>query len=129
MRTCTLGLLGGLLLLLLGACQPLYFPLVPETSMPQPRLQLEVQLGLTNAGRPEVEILVLSVPEPGWLAIQWFAPDNREAASESSWLEEGTVGQRLNLLLPADVTPVAGTWRALLSQGPVVLRQLSVEVP
>lgn len=128
MRARTFGLLAGLLFLL-GACQPLYLPPVPEASAPQPRLQVEAQLGLTSSGQPELEVLVLSVPELGWLAVQWFAPNNLEAASESTWLDESSVGQRLSLLLPADVTPVAGTWRALLSRGPVVLRQLSVEVP
>lgn len=121
------ALLGGFMLLL-SACQPLYFPLVPETSRPQARVQLEVQLALAD-GRPELDALVLRVPEPGWVAIQWFAPDNREAASESIWLDEDSVGQRVSLPLPADVTLVSGTWRALLSRGPVVLRQLSIEVP
>jgi hypothetical protein len=115
-------------LLLLGACQPLYFPLVPEIRRPEPRLELEPEL-LVSEGRPQLQLFVREVPFSGWLAIQWFSPANVEVASDSVWLDEGVRGQRLEVSLPRDVAVRSGEWRALLSQAGVVLRQLSVELP
>jgi hypothetical protein len=117
-----------LLLILLAACQPLYFPLIPEIREPAARIRLDVELGVAH-GRPQLQMTVREVPAAGWLAIQWFSPANREAASESVWLEPDSSGQTLTVQLPADVAVTDGEWRALLSSGDTVLRQLAVTLP
>ena len=119
-----------LLVLSLGACRPLYLPPVPE------RVEVEQRLALSGSmtareGQPRLELQVDQGPaEEGWLAIQWFAPNNREVASESVWLEAGVGGDgRIVVELPADVLPASpGRWRALLSFDGVVVRQFSAEV-
>lgn len=112
-------------ILLLSSCQPLYFPLVPEIHRPAPRIQLGLEFVEVD-GRPEVQILVVTVPHEGWLALQWFAPGRGQVASESIWLEPDSVGQQLSVPLPEDIAATPGEWRVLLSQGDVVVRQLSV---
>ena len=121
-------LLAGLLLVLLAACTPLYMPPLIDGAEPEPRARLELEL-LAPDGRPQLHATVLEVAEPGWLAVQWFAPGGREVASQSVWLDEGTVGSGFVLDLPADVEAQPGVWRALLSQHSLVLRQLNVAVP
>lgn len=116
-----------LVVLLLAACRPLYLPPLLEAEQPEVRSRLELQLSVSD-GRPLLELQVLSVAKEGWLAVQWFTPGGREAASESVWLDADSVGLRFSLPLPADVEPVTGEWRALLSQHSVVIRQLSVTV-
>ncbi len=116
-----------LILALLSACRPLYLPPLLEAQPPEVRSRLELDLGL-QADRPLLSVRVLSVAQEGWLAIQWFTPGGREAASESIWLDSDSVGLRFTVPLPADVEASAGEWRALLSQHSVVIRQLTVTV-
>ena len=90
-----------LLLLLLGACRPLYLPPVPATIEPTPRLGLDSSSRvIVRDARPAVEFLLEQVPEPGWLAFQWFDPGNVEVASDSLWVSVDDVGLRRVLSLP-----------------------------
>lgn len=112
----------------LAACRPLYIPLVPEIARPDPRPRVQAELTLRE-GRPLLSLAVLEVAEEGWLAVQWFGPNNREAASQSVWLDTDAVGLGFDLALPDDVDAVPGEWRALLSMHAAVIRQLSIDVP
>lgn len=118
----------------LGACRPLYVPLVPDDA-PQPvartRLAAESELRLV-AGRPLLRLVVADIaPESrdgDWLAVQWFGPSGRLEASESQWLDASSEGAALSFELPADVTVMPGEWRAVASLGGFVLRQFRVDV-
>lgn len=115
-------------LLLLAACRPLYLPPLIEAQEPEPRSRLELTLELEQ-NRPVLKVGVVSVLNPGWLAVQWFAPSGVQVASQSIWLDEETVGLRFSMPLPPDVDVRTGEWRALLSQHSMVIRQLNVTVP
>lgn len=125
MRTATAALLLTAALVTVAGCTPLYLPPVPEALEMEPRFELEAR-GVVEQGRPVIRIELLNVPAEGWLAVQWFSPANREAASESLWLEPGDEGRVVRFSLPEDVEPVPGRWRALLSRDAVLLRQLSL---
>ena len=118
----------------LTACRPLYVPLVPnDAPVPVTRTRLAAASELSLAeGRPS---LVLSLLDPApefaqgdWLAVQWFAPSGRLAASESRWVESDDVGSALTFELPPDVELVTGEWRAVASVGNLILRQFRVDV-
>lgn len=115
-------------LLLLTACQPLYIPAVPTPLELPERLELDARADL-DGQRPRITIELLNVPADGWLAVQWFAPSNLEAASESVWIAPADENGRVVLQLPSDVDARSGRWRAVLSMNGRVLRQLSFEVP
>ena len=115
-------------LLLLSACQPLYIPPVPTPLELPERLELDAQAGL-DGQRPRVSVELLNIPEEGWLAVQWFSPNNRESASESVWITPADENSTMVLQLPSDVEAGSGRWRAVLSMDDRVLRQLSIEVP
>jgi hypothetical protein len=121
-------ILGALLLSLPVACRPLYLPPVPEPLVLPERFELDASARVVE-GRPSLTLMPRTVPSEGWLAIQWFAPSNREVASESRWLAPADAGRSLRVVLPADVEVTPGRWRAIVSRGGVVVRQLSVEVP
>lgn len=121
-------LLPFVLLLSAAACRPLYLPPVPERVEAPERPVLDA--GLTvEGGRPVLLLGIGDVPGEGWLAVQWFSPRNREAASESIWLDSDSAGLNLQVPLPADIEAEPGEWRALLSLHSRVLRQLDVNVP
>ncbi|MDX1815085.1 MAG: hypothetical protein R3239_03915, partial [Thermodesulfobacteriota bacterium] len=62
------------------ACQPLYVPLVPKRLPVTPVFQVADASALTLvAGIPTLHLVLQRVPSAGWLAVQWFAPDGREA--------------------------------------------------
>ncbi len=124
-----LGLLLLSALVLLTACRPLYLPLVPDSPPYEPGARLvSVQAELDVAGRPRLELSVVDVAAPAWLAVQWLAPSGREQASESVWVEpEGA--SAIVLSLPADVALVRGEWRAVVSLGGRLLRQFTFTVP
>jgi len=114
----------------LAGCRPLYVPPVPRP-LPTPGV---AQLGDASAlvlahGTLALHMVLAAIPEAGWLAVQWFAPDDTEAASDSVWVAPADVGQGRTLLLPARVTLSAGEWRAVASLRGQVLRQFRVEVP
>jgi len=116
-------------LVALTACTPLYVPPVPA------RIPVHVvaQLGDGSslryaAGTLTLHVVLERVPEAGWLAVQWFAPDGTEAASDSVWVGPADVGQGRTLTLPARVTVRAGEWRAIVSLKGDVLRQFRTTV-
>lgn len=118
-----LGAIGALLVGL-ASCRPLYLPPVP------PRLPVHEVAQLADASslelahdRLRLHLVLQRVPRAGWLAVQWFAPDGREAASDSVWVTPGDVGQGRTLQLTGRVTLAPGEWRAVVSLGDEVLRQ------
>jgi hypothetical protein len=114
-------------LLLLGGCRPLYLPPVPEPLAAPRHFELTGEATAVN-GRPALRLTLRTVPAESWLAVQWFAPDNREAASESVRVGPDDAGRTMRLSLPNDVAARPGRWRAVLSFGEAVVRQFSVEV-
>jgi hypothetical protein len=120
--------LAPVLLVMQVGCQPLYLPPVPEALELPERLELDATAFLRQ-GRPVLEVAVRCVPEEGWLAIQWYAPSNRQVASQSVWLAPSDEGRVEMLPVPSEVEPQPGRWRAILSWGELIVRQLSVEVP
>ncbi len=117
------------LLLGLGACTPLYVPPVPE----RVPVHEVAQLGDASALRLRDGVLTLHVvldriPDAGWLAVQWFAPDGTEVASDSVWVAPANVGEGRTLVLPPRVSPSAGEWRAVVSLRGEVLRQFRATV-
>ncbi len=125
---------GGLALALavaLAACTPLYLPPVPEP-MPtlEPRLRLDEIRIDRLAGAPALAFVPREVPEPGWAAVQWFPPSGAEVASASVWLDGERVGYVVRLAFPDDVARErAGRWRAVLSFGGRIVRQLEWTEP
>ncbi len=118
------------LALALTGCRPLYVPLVPKP-VPVPHL---ARLGDGSSlrwadGTLQLHVILAAIPEAGWLAVQWFAPDGSEAASDSVWVAPADVAQGRTLRLPARVKPTPGEWRAIVSLHDVVLRQFRVTVP
>ncbi len=118
------------LLLGLGACTPLYLPPVPE----RVPVHEVAQLGDASALGFRDRVLTLHVvldriPEAGWLAVQWFAPDGSEVASDSVWVAPADVGEGRTLALPSRVSLSAGEWRAVVSFRGDVLRQFRATVP
>lgn len=123
------GVLAALALGVAG-CRPLYLPPVPPVQpAPSP-----ARLGDGSALRVVGDTLVLHVvlaqiPHEGWLAVQWFAPDDTEAASDSVWVAPSDAGQGRTVRLPSRVRLTPGEWRAVTSLGGSVLRQFRVDVP
>lgn len=118
----------------LGACRPLYVPLVPDDA-PEPvaRTSLAADSSLTvAAGRPVLALTLTTVAPAAadgeWLAVQWFGPSGSLAASESRWIDASSVGSEVMIELPPDVVAAQGEWRAIVSLGGAVLRQFRVDV-
>jgi len=117
------------LVVALVACTPLYVPLVPERIPIREVAQLGDGSTLSDdAGVLTLHVVLDRVPRAGWLALQWFAPDGTEAASDSVWVTPADVGQGRTFTLPPRVTPTAGEWRAVVSFGSDVLRQFRTTV-
>ncbi len=117
------------LVVALVACTPLYVPLVPERIPIREVAQLGDASALSDdSGVLTLHVVLDRVPRAGWLAVQWFAPDGTEAASDSLWVTPEDVGQGRTLTLPRRVTPTAGEWRAVVSFGSDVLRQFRTTV-
>ena len=116
---------------LLSACTLLYVPPVPERAEVQvtPRLILDKASELRWTGeRLELSVTPTVLPAEGWLAVQWFAPQNEQVASDSVWLGEGDPIGYL-FLLPGNVDLVPGEWRVALSFGGKFVRQFAAVVP
>lgn len=121
-------LLLALALLVLPACSFAYIPLIPEAQVWEPMLDLRDSRGLVaENGRLALRLTLSEVPEPGWLALQWFGP-NRRAASDSLWVTPDDVGAERVIYLPDDVRLVPGSWRVVVSFDSVVARQFSLTV-
>lgn len=131
-RAGTRALASGLLIVVLVslvACRPLYLPPVPQDVPPEPtvtRVAAGSSLTLNAAGRPALDLVVVDLQGPGWLAVQWFAPGGKEAASESSWTDDTQA--EVEFVLPTDVAVTPGEWRAVVSFGGVLLRQFTLVV-
>jgi len=118
-----------LLAVALAACTPLYVPLVPERIPVREVAQLgDASSLIDDGGVLTLHVVLDRVPRAGWLAVQWFAPDGVEAASDSVWVTPADVGQGRTLTLPRRVTPTIGEWRAVVSLGSDVLRQFRTTV-
>lgn len=123
-------LIGSALAALFGfglvGCQPLYVPLVPEALPPFPdELRLR-EARILRAGERRVVLVVPErIPEPGWLAVQWFPPAGGEIASASRWLTSHDIDRTVWIDLPEDVAlDRIGRWRAVLSFDGRIVRQL-----
>ncbi|MEX2534742.1 MAG: hypothetical protein WD273_04000 [Trueperaceae bacterium] len=126
-RSRNIGVTCALLLLIVAGCRPLYLPPVPAPPELPERLEVDASAGLDDQ-RPRIRVELRNVPAEGWLAVQWFAPNNREVASESVWIAPEDEGRVVELNLPQDVEAVPGRWRAVVSLTGEVIRQLSVEI-
>jgi hypothetical protein len=131
-------LLIGCLAVVPSGCMPLFVPPVPtDVLRPAPgfRLAGEAALALVaaeDAGRRallRLSIVFEEVPEAAWVSVQWFGPVGGERASDARWVEPADVGRPWTWDAPNDLVLEPGTWRAVLSVGDRLLRQLDVEVP
>ncbi len=112
------------LLVLLTACQPLYLPPVPASNTPNVLTSLDDVSKLDmRGGVLTLHLVLATVADEGWLAVQWFAPSGAEATSDSVWIAPADAGQGRTLSLPGDVLLRNGEWRAVASYAGVVLRQ------
>ena len=118
------------LLLLPTACTPLYIPPIQERELEvTPRLNLTDSSGLRLRGdRLELSVFIVELPEEGWLNVQWYSPQNRQAASDSLWVTEVDVGLSRTFTLPEEVGLQAGQWRAIVSYQGDLIRQFSIEI-
>lgn len=111
-------------------CRPLYVPPVPQRQPTPAVARLGDASSLTYEDRSlSLHVILAEVPRAGWLAVQWFGPDDTEAASESTWVTPADVGQGRTLRLPERVTAAPGEWRVVVTLHDQVLRQFRVEVP
>ncbi len=116
------------LLLLLSACTYTYIPPVPEARTREKVFDLSSPSGLTLENeRLRLDYRVDEVPEADWLAVQWFAPNNDQVASESVWISE-VEGGTSTLFSPERVTLRPGTWRAVLSFRGRIVRQFATTI-
>ena len=115
-----------LALLPLIACRPLFVPLVPASVEPEARIELARDSRLWwDVGRLRLDLVFAEVPQAGWLAVQWFAPDGTEVASDSTWVEPGDAGRGRSLYAPPEVVETPGRWQAVVSFGSSLVRQVS----
>jgi hypothetical protein len=114
-------------LFLLSSCTFLYLPPeLPIQTIPE-TFDISGSSGLTYENTQlELSVLLRNVPEEGWLAVQWYAPNGREATSDSVWVERRDEGLTQTFELPQ--RPSRGEWRAVVSFGETLLRQFSFEV-
>lgn len=119
-------------LLLLSGCTLLYVPPVPARTEVQvtPRLTFNQTSELRWTGaRLELSVTPTVIPEEGWLAVQWFSPQNQQVASDSVWLSNSDAFLGHLFLLPGGLEAVPGEWRVALSFGATWVRQFSAVVP
>ena len=75
------------LILLLSSCTPLYFPPVPAKLDLEKTINLNNSQGLSlNGSKLNLTIRINDIDKEGWLAVQWFNPDNKEISSDSIWI-------------------------------------------
>ena len=118
--------------LFLSACTPLYLPPLPKRADVQvaPRLTFSQASELRWTGqRLELSVTPTVVPKEGWLAVQWFSPQNKQVASESFWLSDRAAELGHLFVLPGSLEAVPGEWRVALSFGGRFVRQFSATVP
>ena len=131
------ALLIACLTLLPSACMPLFVPPVPtDVLRPAPSFRLAGEAALALLAAEGVvqrglrlSIVFEEVPRAAWVSVQWFGPVGGERASDARWAEPADVGQPWTWDAPDDLVLEPGTWRAVISVGNRLLRQLDVEVP
>ncbi len=113
--------------LFLSSCTFLYLPpILPEQTV-EPTVDISGSSGLTyQEQKLELSVFLHTVPAEGWLNVQWFSPNNNEAASDSIWIEKRDAGLSQTFALPQ--VPSKGDWRVVVSFGDRLLRQFSLEV-
>jgi hypothetical protein len=115
------------------ACSPLYLPPQPSDALlPAPRFRVHGDTALEVLRSPaglRVTLVLSEVPEPGWLAVQWFGPSGGVRASESLWLTPADADTRPSLTTPPHLELTPGEWRAVVSWDGSVVRQLRVTLP
>jgi hypothetical protein len=114
-------------LIFLSSCTFLYLPPeLPIQTIPE-TFDISGSSGLSyENSQLELSVLLRNVPQEGWLAVQWYAPDNRQVASDSLWIERRDEGLSQTFTLPQ--RPSRGEWRAVVSFGETLLRQFSYTV-
>jgi len=117
-----------------AGCRPLYLPITTEGPpvAKAPSLNSEAALSWSAVSqRLELRLRLLGAEGGGWLAVQWLAPDGREAASASTWVtSEGGESGAVLLVSPPDLEGLApGEWRAIVSYEGRLLRQFRAVIP
>jgi hypothetical protein len=114
-------------LLFLSSCTFLYLPPeLPVQTIPE-TFDISGSSGLTYENNLlELSVLLRNVPSEGWLAVQWYAPNSKEIASDSAWIERRDEGLAQTFTLPQ--VPSRGEWRAVVSFEKTLLRQFSFDV-
>ncbi|GGK16245.1 hypothetical protein GCM10008955_07080 [Deinococcus malanensis] len=114
------GLLAGALCVTLSACRYNYVPLIP------PQVEVRLPTRVTNAtlAREEQQLRLKAQIdgrfEPGYLTVQWF-DGSRELGTDNVYLDSAQREAVFRLDAPAK-----GAYRAVLSFGGVVLRQVEL---
>lgn len=115
--------------LVLGSCTFTYIPLVRTPNPVTPRLLVGESSHLVEKETTlELVLQLETVPEPDWLAVQWFSPANEEVDATSLWLEPAAKVQRITTALSPEVELSEGLWRAVISYRGVLERQFSITV-
>ena len=119
-----------LVLFFLGSCTFTYIPPLREARAPEPRLTVVDNKSTLEQNETSLKLTLelATVPEPDWLAVQWFDPGNDEVAAESVWLEPAPEPQAVAVSLPPRTALENGLWRAVVSYQGKLLRQFSVRV-
>ena len=125
-RSVAIGSLFALLVFGSSSCTLLYLPPVPSNIMAPKRILINSSSHIRlYQGSPALEIVIESLPKPGWLTLQWFGPDNREVGSESFWISEEDKGVSRIYILASKVPMLAGRWRVVVSFSNRVVRQIT----
>ena len=125
-RSVDIGSLFALLVFGSSSCKLLYLPPVPSNIMAPKRILINSSSHIRlYQGSPALEIVIESLPKPGWLTLQWFGPDNREVGSESFWISEEDKGVSRIYILASKVPMLAGRWRVVVSFSNRVVRQIT----
>jgi len=120
---------AGLALLALSSCAFTYIPLIPEARTLPPSLDLRGSVGPVRDGDSlALHLTLREVPAADWLAVQWYAPDNRIVASESIWVDPSSASTTRVFFLPAEAAWQPGLWRVVVSFQGQVVRQFSLAV-
>ena len=125
-RSVAIGSLFALLVFGSSSCKLLYLPPVPSNIIAPKRILINSSSHIRlYQGSPALEIVIESLPKPGWLTLQWFGPDNREVGSESFWISEEDKGVSRIYILASKVPMLAGRWRVVVSFSNRVVRQIT----
>ncbi|ACO46489.1 hypothetical protein DEDE109153_07780 [Deinococcus deserti] len=114
------GLLASALCITLSACRYNYVPLIP----PQAEVRLPARITNATLVREEQQLKLGAQIhgrfEPGYLTVQWF-DGSRELGTDSVYLDSALREAVFRLDAPAK-----GAYRAVLSFGGIVLRQVEL---